>query len=433
MDAGAARSIAELQDLVRSYATRRPGRPLVAMGLALEGLTERRWPTPVELDQAVRGQPVVVYHASGHVAVANSAALASLPARPATDGAGVVQEEELRSLRPLLEQALPLTPGLLEETVRGLVRFGVTSVGAINTGPRELALLDELAAVGRLPLRVRAYPPATTAGTLDPMTASDERMAVAVVGAKAFLDGAFGPHTASLDEPYADAPSTRGVDRGDDRELARWVEGCGEAGLTPALHAIGDRAVGRAARLLSSPSAGVSSGRIEHGSLTPPSVLELLRRARPSVVVQPGFVVSDHWLRERLGAERARWAYAFRSLLDAGVPLAGSSDAPYDAPDPWRAMRAAVERQDRLGRSANPSPYEALPVPQALGLFTEGAHRALGLVSNGRLEPGSPADLVVLAAPNLAEAVRRGAAAVRATWTQGRPVFDALTEAGGRG
>ena len=433
MDAGFVGSVGDLQERLRSYARGRPEGPLVAMGLSLELLAERRWPTPAELDRAVRDRPLVVYHASGHAAVPNSEALASLPPSFAPSVPGLLREEELQLVRPLLERAAPLSRQALGETAQALSRFGLTAVGAVNAGTHELTLLDELAASGDLPLRVRAYPPAPTRGPLPSFPVADAGASVAVVGSKAFLDGAFGPRTAALDEPYSDAPTTCGIERGEDRDLGAWVEACRGAGLVPALHAIGDKAVRRATHLLSSRSEGPCGARIEHASLTPPPLLELLRRSRPWVVVQPGFVVSDHWLPERLGWARARWAYAFRSLLDVGVPVAGSSDAPFDSPDPWWGMRAAVERRDAHGRSANPTPDQALPEAEALRLYSEGAHRALGLEASSPLAPGSPAELVVLAAPTLTEGIRRGARAVRSTWWRGRPVFEAPAPAGGRG
>jgi predicted amidohydrolase YtcJ len=420
-DAGSARSVAELLERFAAYAAGRGDAPVVAMGLSVDALAERRWPTRLELDRALGDRPALVFQASGHAAVASSAALAAAGSAGPTPVSGLLREEELRATAPLVDRALPLGRQNLGATARALGRFGLTTVGAMSVGDDELALLGELAAAGELPLRVRAYPtwvPAdasASAGRLDP------RVRVAVAGVKTFLDGAFGPRTAALEEPYADDPSTRGVERGDDRALTGLADACERQGLTLAVHAIGDRAVARAARLLARPGL---SGRVEHASLTPPPVVDALGRLRPWTVVQPGFVLSDPWLGDRLGPERARWAYAFRSLLDAGVPLAGSSDAPFDAPDPWHGMRAAVERRDRLGRSANASSLEALPVEEAFGLYGRSAHRALGLPFGGHLAEGAPADLVVLRTSTLAAAVRRGASCVRATWSLGEPLAD---------
>ena len=160
--------------------------------------------------------------------------------------------------------------------------------------------------------------------------------------------------------------------------------------------------------------------RIEHASLVPPGLLPDLDRLRPRLVVQPGFVWSDGWLRERIGPERARWAYPFRTLLLRGIPLAGSSDAPYDPIDPWRGIRAAVGRVGPDGRSANPDVEEALSPEEAVGLYTVGAAAAVGEPGRGHLEVGAVADLAVLSTPDLASAVRYPGVPVLETWVGGQ-------------
>jgi predicted amidohydrolase YtcJ len=154
-------------------------------------------------------------------------------------------------------------------------------------------------------------------------------------------------------------------------------------------------------------------------------VLSTLASVRPALVVQPGFVWSDSWLPERLGADRGRWAYAFRTLTDLGHRLVGSSDAPYDPPDPWRGLRAATERRDELGRSANPDPREALTVEEAVRLYGVNAGEALGEPTLGTLEVGNRADLIVVEARGLGDAIRAGATAVRETWVGGVRIYDA--------
>lgn len=418
------RSIRELVDRLAAWAEAHPGGPVVGSGLDWGAFAERRPPTAAELDAVVPDRPVVLYHVSGHAAVVNTVdGASSAEVRPVTAPAGpapgVVVEEELAALRPLTEAALPLSAPALERVLLETASLGVCSVGAMNAGADELRLLEELDAAGRLPVRVRAYLHAGMpfARYPTPEPASAGRLAIA--GVKLFLDGAFGPRTAALDEPYADEPTTRGIDRGGDDELASTIRAVAERGLTVAVHAIGDRAVARAARLLAPVRASGGRSRIEHASLTPPRVMDVLRDAGTTLVVQPGFVVTDVWLRERLGPARARWAYAFRALADRGIPLAGSSDAPYDDPDPWRAMQAAVRRQDDLGRSANPSPDQALGAPEAFALYTTGAGASLGDGPGGTLEPGARADLLRLSVRTLADALRAGRSAIHETWVEG--------------
>ncbi len=155
---------------------------------------------------------------------------------------------------------------------------------------------------------------------------------------------------------------------------------------------------------------------------SPPDLLRRVGRLRVPLVVQPSFVVSDRWLRERLGAERLEWAYPFRSLLEQGVRLAGSSDAPVESRDPWSGLTAAIaprpagEDRERLG------------VEEALGLYTHGGCEALGDTGQGTLAPGSAADLVVLGVPRWPEALPLGPRAVVATYRDGRCTYLAASD-----
>jgi predicted amidohydrolase YtcJ len=246
-----------------------------------------------------------------------------------------------------------------------------------------------------------------------------------LVGVKTFVDGAFGPRTAWLEEPYADLPGESGIPIRRGSELVDFLGRCAQEGRQPAVHAIGDRAVGEVLHAID----GLGGHRpvvprIEHASLVPPGLLPLLDRVRPALVVQPGFVWSDDWLAQRLGPSRARWAYPFRTLTEHGHLLVGSSDAPYDPVDPWRGLAAATSRTAPGGGSANPTADEALSPSQALDLYTRNAGRVFGEPDLGSLEAGARADLVLLEARDLDGAIRGGAAVVRETWVAGRRTFD---------
>jgi predicted amidohydrolase YtcJ len=435
LDLSEASSVDDLLRRVRAWGEAHPAGPIVGRGFDPERFPDRRWPTVRELDAAEPDRPVAVYHASGHAAAVNSPALgraqgAGGGSRSAhgivgtfPDGTpnGLLYEEALEGISALREEGAPVTAEALERTLCRLVGMGLVAVGAMSLVPEGARGLQALASHGRLPLVVRGY---LRLGLLDEFSAEDLGAPggrFRIVGAKAFLDGAFGPRTASLSSPYDDDPSTSGLDVGTDDELSAEIDRAARQGLAPALHAIGDRAVERATRLLATRKDRPGlPGRIEHASLTPARLLPRLEEARPTLVVQPGFVWSDRWLPARLGRERARDAYAFRTLRSRGIRVAGSSDAPYDPPDPWRGLRAAVARRAPGGGSANPDPSEALPAEEAISLYTSEARAALGL-PGGTLEPGEPADLLVLSVRSLAEALARGSGAVRETWIGGRP------------
>jgi hypothetical protein len=430
----------DLVGKVREWAAAHPTGSIVGRGLDVDRSLGGHWPLHQDLDRAVDDRAVVLYHASGHAAVANGFALsaAGVGSRStaerrgrvgtAADGEpnGILYEEALHWMTPLT--AAPSDPEGAVRALDFLASFGLTTVATMNVSPEGLAGLRSLAARDRLPIRVRSYLSLLSIGDFRrPDLAPVGRPGrFAVVGTKGFTDGAFGPRTAWLSEPYTDAPEGCGIAVESDPALSNALAAANDLGLAPALHAIGDRAVLRAAHLLAPyvPRAGAPA-RIEHVGLTPPPVLSLLGTVRPTLVVQPGFVWSDFWLPARLGAERVRWAYAFRTLTNLGHRLVGSSDAPYDPPDPWRGLRAATERRDELGRSANPEPREALACEEATRLYGVNAGAALGEPSLGTLEVGSKADLLLLDATGLAEAFRVGARAVRETWVEGTCVFRA--------
>ncbi len=165
---------------------------------------------------------------------------------------------------------------------------------------------------------------------------------------------------------------------------------------------------------------GHAGDRIEHASVTPPELLAELLAQGLTVVAQPHFINErgDQYVQD-VAAEEQPWLYRLRGLLDAGVPLAGGSDAPFGEPDPWAAMQAAVSRRSRSGRLM--AADEALTPEQALALFTTPLE-APGSAPR-RLAVGQPADLCLLDR-SWAEARRDlGAVQVRQTWREGVSIF----------
>ncbi len=439
-DARRAPSWDALVEQLRDWSAAHPSGALVGGGWEAEQFREGRSPDRATLDRAVADRPVVLYHTSGHAAAVNSVALSTAgigratPDPPngrvdrASDGSptGLLYEAAVRPVAAVVAAAFPPDPVSIHRMLHEMASLGLTTVATMNASRAEISVVRELAGGPGLPVRVRAY---LRLADLDGLGPEDlDRLRpdgwFALRGVKAFTDGAFGPRTAWLTEPYADAPAESGVPATSPEGL---VDALGRAialDLAPAVHAIGDRAVGFALRVFEGlPGPATAPSRIEHAALTPPDVLAALDRSRPALVVQPGFVWSDHWLAARLGRGRARWAYAFRTLRDRGVLLAGSSDAPYDSLDPWRGLRACLDRRDPRGRSGNPETGEALPAEEALVLYTRHGGAVLGESDLGNLEPGARADLVWTAAKDPLSAIRAGHAALRETWVGGRPVF----------
>ena len=448
LDLASVRSLEELGEALRRWGSEHPG-PVVGRGWDPERSASREWPTRRELDRAVPDRPAAVVHASGHAIVVNSILLERAGFERGTpdppggrfgrDTDGSPDGRLYESAVGLLETRVPLrdapAPSALRRTLEWAAGFGLTTIGAMSALPEEALAMRELAASKTLPGRVRVYLHPRRWEEYFRAPAGPPGLAgrFAVLGVKEYTDGAFGPRTAWLSEPYTDDPSTAGVPVAGEETLRPLFEQIAKRRLVPALHAIGDRALGTALGMLDTfPIVPGPTPRIEHASLTPPNLIDILARARPTLVVQPGFNWSDYWLSARLGPDRTRWAYAFRSLMDRGVPLVGSSDAPYDTPDPWRGLFAAVRRADAQGRSANPAPEEALTAEQAVTMYTANAGTAFGEPNLGILEPGSPADFVIVNRPSLPAAIGAGSAAVRETWVAGTVVARGVVSPAGQ-
>ena len=228
-------------------------------------------------------------------------------------------------------------------------------------------------------------------------------------GVKVFADGSFGGRTAALFDPYVGSAQNRGVLRlREDRDLDL-VVAARRLGGTAAIHAIGDRAVDATLDLVARLPAGGPPVRIEHVSLPTQAAIRRMAELGTVASVQPPFLTSEAtWLPGRIG-DRVQRVYPFASLRQAGVLTVGGSDSPVERPDPLLGMHAA---RTRFGIA----PAEALPGDEALALYTDDAHRALGLPPP--FSPGAPADFVVLDGdPTDTDPERLE---IRAVWTRGR-------------
>lgn len=410
-----ASDLAEVAEaLGAAAAAQPPGTAVLALRLDDEALAEGRLPDRGLLDRAAPGRPVLVVRHCGHIAVASTAALTAAgigPGSPDPEGGSLDRDERGRPTGVLRETAVapvaaalrlllpPLEPGDLAAAVASLTGVGLTGLGAIVSidqglwggGGSELDLLLEAAPALPIPLRVLVI----AANPAELETAA-RRLAeagpmVSFLGLKAFADGSLGGHTAALRHPYADRPGHTGTLRLEPAWAGEMIRTAVSLGGITAVHAIGDAALSRVLDIFESAvAAGIDPAqlRVEHASLVPPQGLGRLAALGVTACIQPAFLPSDSpWLEARLGPERLPYAYNFRSLADAGVPLAGGSDCPVEPPHPLWGVASA---RDRAGFQ----PQEALPAAAAFALFTTGAAGAIG--EDARLAPGSPATLTVL-------------------------------------
>jgi predicted amidohydrolase YtcJ len=412
-------------------------------------LADGRLPSIEELDALAPSRPVVLLRRDGHTTIANSTALAAAGVEPsAPDPAGGRFERDaggrltgwcFETAAQVVLGALP-SPGLddfrsaAHRVVRRLSAQGITSLGVVlQTDPEGPAGAAGAAERWGMELLLDEFPQATHAilcGQPDAVVAAresglhDPAAGRRVGGWKVFLDGTLGARTACLHHPYADDPATSGMLTADRSDVARRMEQAHLAGLQICIHAIGDAANREAldllAELLARHPAPGHGHRIEHASVLSPFEIERFGLLGVMAAVQPLFLRSEHrWLGDRLGTDRLPWVYPFRSLRQAGVVVAGSSDAPIEEPDALAGIHAAVHRYG-IG------PEEALTVEEALRLYTVDAARAQQREDEtGRLRAGARADLVVLSAdPRTALVAQLPEVSVEVTVVGGRVVFD---------
>ncbi len=226
---------------------------------------------------------------------------------------------------------------------------------------------------------------------------------------KAFADGALGPHTAAMLQPYEDDPENRGILFLDAEELYEHGKQAVAQGLSLAVHAIGDRAnheVLEAFSQLRQLEARLFPGatprlrhRIEHVQVIHPDDASRLADLGIIASMQPIHATSDMRMADRYWGGRSALSYAWRTQLIHGARVAFGSDAPVESPNPFWGIHAAVTRQRQDGSPGAPGwyPSQRLTVQEAIQGFTTGAAFAAGMENRlGRLSPGYLADLLVL-------------------------------------
>ncbi|MDQ1347190.1 MAG: Amidohydrolase family protein, partial [Acidobacteriota bacterium] len=319
---------------------------------------------------------------------------------------------------------------------------GITSVVDFGNWPEwplfaEWPVYQRARAAGKLTVRVSFRTPISLweaqRDLVQAQGRGDEWLSLG--GFKGYADGSLGSTTAIFFEPYSDAPGTSGLFASDmfpEGELERRIAAADAAGFQTSIHAIGER--GNAAILDIYARVAKTNGprdrrlRIEHAQHLRQS--DVARFAGLGVVasMQPYHAADDgRWADKRLGAERSRDSYVFRSLLDAGARLAFGTDWPIAPLDPMLGVAAAVTRRTLDGK--NPGgwhPQEKISVAEALAAYTSGsAYASFTESDKGSLAPGKLADFVLMSEDPLAVAAEK-LETVHAVLTVvgGRVVFD---------
>jgi hypothetical protein len=381
-----------------------------------------RHPTRQELDAATGGRPALLTRTCGHLAVANSAALALAGVSAATDdpaGGRIDRDPHGEPTGVLRETAIELVRGLIPKPTRTQLKadllaagerfraYGITSVGeaAIRTSD-ELAAYQELALAGELPVRV--FTMMLIDDTLDALEKLGIRTGfgdewLRIGPAKLFQDGSGGGRTAAMDAPYPGEPGNRGIAIYEQAHLDEKFARAHRAGFQLSAHAIGDRAI---AMILDAYEAALAAfpvadptrlrWRIEHCGMCTPAILDRMARLGIVAVPQPNFVyeLGDSY-RRNFTPEQLALSYPNQAWFDRGIVAVGSSDVPVVGCNPFLGLRSAVTRLTRDGETMGSA--QGVSVEEALRMFTRhGAFATFEEGFKGTVVPGKLADLAVL-------------------------------------
>ncbi|MEO5565693.1 MAG: amidohydrolase [Luteimonas sp.] len=419
-----AASPAMFRDRIEAYAaTLPPGRWVLNGNWDHERWTPATLPTRALIDAVTVAKPVFINRLDGHMALANSLALQLAGITrdtPDPPGGSIVRDASGEPTGVLKDAAMnavyAVIPAPSQDEIitalRAAMRYGnengVTSVQDMSAGPDVLRAYQQLLDRGELSVRVYGLQPLAQWKRLAAVgiRAGLGNDMLRIGGLKGFADGSLGSTTALFFDPYLDEPATSGLPSDemlDGNTMLENMLGADAAGLQIAVHAIGDKANATVLDMFAEVARRNGPRdrrmRIEHAQHLRASDFPRFRAQGVVASMQPYHAIDDgRWADKRIGAERAKGTYAFRSLLDAGAILAFGSDWFVAPMVPLMGIYAATTRRTLDG--AHPDgwvPEQKISVAEAVRAYTMGSAYASGEEANkGSLEPGKLADLVVL-------------------------------------
>ncbi|MBD8625556.1 amidohydrolase [Oxalobacteraceae sp. CFBP 8753] len=414
--AGALKSIGE-------YAGANPGHPwLRGRGWNQENWKLGRFPTAAELDAVVSDRPVWLERVDGHAGWANSRALALAGITKATPdpvGGKIVRDANgeatgvlVDTAQDLLTKVLPPqteaeSRTILDRALSELARVGLTSVHDAGVDVTQDRLYRAYADAGKLTTRV--YGMIGGAGADFDVLAKNGPLndygngMYALRAVKLYSDGALGSRGAALIKPYSDDAHSHGLLFFKSGQMDTMMTKAMRRGYQVNVHAIGDAGNKQILDIyrkeVSATKSTAQRHRIEHAQVVQPGDIPRFKSIGIIPSMQPTHATSDKNMAEtRVGPERIKGAYAWRTFLHQGSRIACGSDFPVEAPNPFFGLHAAVTRQDAQGQPvAGWYPNQAMSLKEAFRCFTlDAAYAGHREDSLGSLEAGKLADFIVI-------------------------------------
>lgn len=290
---------------------------------------------------------------------------------------------------------------------------GLTCVAEPGLYPEEIRAYDRAKREGKLTVRTDMLMAAWGFGAPETEDGLEERFSAMGIGGgygddllrlegiKLMIDGGMSDRTARMFEPYLDQPDHRGTWVVEPKRLVKLIRLVHDLGWPMDIHTCGDEAqevvVGAYADAQRDNPKPWLRHRVHHAYFPTETALQRMAEAQISAVVSSPFLTNlGEGFVNSVGPERASRAMPMRTYLNAGVPLAGSSDSYITDYNPWVGMHAAVNRRTVTGRDLGKE-REALTPAEALHSYTIGGAFAVGREDRqGSISPGKLADLVVL-------------------------------------
>jgi predicted amidohydrolase YtcJ len=416
VDLTGVKSLAEMLARIQAFAQAAPaGHWLVGGNWDHTLWAHKILPTRQDLDQVTAGHPTFLDRIDGHIAVANSAALAAAGitgnTHPPQGGAidldangqptGILRE----SSQELVYKVIP--PPSHDERRKGdelaiadALAHGITSVQDFSEW-QDFLIYEELEKEGNLKLRITEWLPFK-----DPLPELIKMRAhhdlhdpmLHTGFLKGFMDGSLGSRTAAMKAPYSDDPGNTGLPQYTQAQLNSMAVERAKAGFQLGFHAIGDKAAAMALDAYAQPGISrAARNRIEHAQVVDPADIPRFKQLGVIASMQPSHVLTDmNWAEARLGPKRAAYSYAWKAFLDAGVPLAFGTDYPVEPVTPFRGLYAAVTRMNEAGTMTY-YPENKITRGQALYAYTQGsAYAEFAEQHKGKLTPGYDADFILV-------------------------------------
>lgn len=398
-----------------------PGEWIIGRGWDQNDWEVKQFPTAADLDAFAPEHPVLLSRVDGHAIWVNSKALELAGVTKATQapsGGEIIRDAKgnptgifVDTAEGLIDRMVPSVPRermkeLLQQAVQNCLAVGLTGNHEMGAGPDGIALVKELIDEGKWPFRLYVL---LSSGlpNLDAIMAEGHqdhgngRLIVRAV--KAYADGALGSRGAALLAPYSDRPDSSGLLISSKEKLQELTERCLKAGFQVGTHAIGD--LGNRTVLDAYEAALAATGatdarlRVEHAQIISPEDMGRFKTLGVLPSMQPTHCTSDlPWAIERVGEERIKGAYAWRTLLDTGVIIPCGSDFPVEGINPIWGFYSAVTRKHQDGTPADGFfPEQKMSREEALKGFTIWAAWS-GFMEDriGSIEVGKRADFVIL-------------------------------------